>query len=166
MKEGVFLKSYCLIGLGDIEKIKEDLTYISEDNTHFVSGEGLIICTFSSAFNIREVEELLKIKERSYIIFEMLPGVFSANLINSKFQNALFGGEIDNSNYEDIYKIPDGIKEFMESIKEDLVEDVIYAPINTTPPLNVDDILDKIGETGIENLSVQEKEYLDNYSKK
>ena len=66
MKEKVFLKSYCLIGLGDIENIKEDLSHISENNTQFVSGEGLIICTFYSAFNLKEVEDFLKMNERIY----------------------------------------------------------------------------------------------------
>ncbi len=166
MKEKVFLKSYCLIGLGDIENIKEDLSHISENNTQFVSGEGLIICTFYSAFNLKEVEDFLKMNERSYIIFEMLPGVFSANLTNSKFQEALFGGEIDNTMYSEIYDISDGLKDFMKTLNEDLVEDAIYTPVKNNKEFSIDDILDKIGDVGVENLSLEEKEYLDNYSKK
>jgi|TARA_B100001758_G_C18240565_1_gene520300 hypothetical protein len=166
MRERVFLKSYCLIGLGDIENIKEDLSYISENNTQFVSGESLILCTFQSAFHIVELEEFFNMNQRSYIVFEMLPGAFSANLTNTQFQNALFGGMIDNSKYDNIYNISEGIKEFMETIKEDLIEDAIITPVKTELTLNVDDILDKIADVGMDNLSLEEKEYLDNYSKK
>ena len=92
-----FLKKFCIVGLGSTEELKEDLTIISETSVNFVSGEGLIIATFETAFTLPEIEELLKISNRSYIIFEMTMGFFSANIENKEFQDALFGGELDSS---------------------------------------------------------------------
>lgn len=93
-----FIRKFCIIGLGNTEELKEDLTVISETSVNFVSGEGLIIATFESAFELPEIEELLNMSNRSYIIFEMTMGFYSANIENKEFQNALFGGDISSSN--------------------------------------------------------------------
>jgi hypothetical protein len=96
MDKPYFLRKFCIIGLGSTELLKEDLTVISETSVNFVSGEGLIIATFESAFELPEIEELLNMGNRSYIIFEMTMGFYSANIENKEFQNALFGGAISN----------------------------------------------------------------------
>ena len=59
-----YLKNYCIIGLGKVTEVKEDLKAISEDSINFVSGDGLIIATFASAFHIGEIEVILKIKHK------------------------------------------------------------------------------------------------------
>jgi len=113
--EKPYLKNYCIIGLGKVDDIKEDLTVISENSVNFVSGDGLLIATFNSGFNIGEIEELLKMNERSYIIFEMTPGFFSANIENKEFQDALFGSIISNEN--PFLKMEDALKKIREGLK-------------------------------------------------
>ena len=49
--ESTFLKKVCLIGLGEVEGVKEDLTVLSESSVNFVSGEGLIIATFQTSLS-------------------------------------------------------------------------------------------------------------------
>lgn len=167
MEQKMFLRSYCLIGMGGIEGFKEDLSYITESNINYVSGKEMIIITFKTTFKIGELEDYLNMNERTYIVFEATPGFFSANLNNAEFQKALFGGMIDNSS-RNVFTIEDGIKEFMDSVKEDLeYEDLKWAKeerIKVDTP-SVDDILDKIGEVGIGKLSDSEKNILNNYSK-
>jgi protein-arginine kinase activator protein McsA len=93
-----FIRKFCIIGLGKTEELKEDLIMVSETSVNFVSGEGLIIATFESAFVLPEIEELLNMSNRSYIIFEMTMGFYSANIENKEFQDALFGGDVSSSN--------------------------------------------------------------------
>ncbi len=114
MKEP-YLKNYCIIGLGKVDDLKDDLTVISETSINFVSGEGLLIATFLSGFHIGEIEELLKMNERSYIIFEMTPGFFSANIENKEFQNALFGEIINNQN--SFSKMEEALRKIREGLK-------------------------------------------------
>jgi len=167
MEHKMFLRSYCLIGMGDSEGFKEDLSYITESNINYVSGNEMIITTFKTTFKIGELEDYLNMNERTYIVFEATPGFFSANLNNTEFQKALFGGIIDNSK-RNTFTIEEGIKEFMESVKEDLeYEDLKWSTeerIKVDPP-SVDDILDKIGEVGMDKLSDSEKNILNNYAK-
>ena len=119
-----FIRKFCIIGLGNTEELKEDLTVISETSVNFVSGEGLIIATFESAFALPEIEELLNMSNRSYIIFEMTMGFYSANIENKEFQNALFGGDVSsiNTSYnmmlEAIKKVREGLFFTPEQAKE------------------------------------------------
>lgn len=110
-----FIRKFCIIGLGNTEELKEDLTVISETSVNFVSGEGLIIATFESAFALPEIEELLNMSNRSYIIFEMTMGFYSANIENKEFQNALFGGDIYSSNTSYIMML-EAIKKVREGL--------------------------------------------------
>jgi len=113
--ESIFLKKVCLIGMGDVDGIKEDLTVLSESNVNFVSGEGLIIATFQTAFTIGELEELLKMNGRSFIVFEMTLGFYSASIADKEFQTALFGGDIDNSKTP-YHLIEESIKQVKDKI--------------------------------------------------
>jgi hypothetical protein len=121
-----FLKNYCIVGLGKVDEVKEDLTILSETSVNFVSGEGLIIATFSSAFHIAEIEDLLNMNGRSYIIFEMTPGFFSANIENKEFQETLFGNLTkDNKSFLKMEDVMDKIRENLKNGEDyfDLFDD-------------------------------------------
>lgn len=123
-----FIRKFCIVGLGNTEELKEDLTVISETSVNFVSGEGLIIATFESAFVLPEIEELLNMSNRSYIIFEMTMGFYSANIENKKFQNALFGGDVSSNNTS--YNM------MLEAIKK-VREGLFFTPDQVSDILNV-----------------------------
>ncbi len=121
-----FLKNYCIVGLGKVDEVKEDLTILSETSVNFVSGEGLIIATFTSAFHISEIEDLLNMNGRSYIIFEMTPGFFSANIENKEFQETLFGNLAkDNNSFLKMEDVMDKIRENLKNGEDsfDLFDD-------------------------------------------
>ena len=65
MEQKMFLRSYCLIGMGDIEGFKEDLSYVTESNMNFVSGKEMIIVTFKTTFKMGELEDYLNMKNES-----------------------------------------------------------------------------------------------------
>ena len=166
------MKSYCLTGLGDTEGIKEDITFVSESTPNYVCGKGLIITTFTSTLHITEIEEFLNMNKRSFIIFEMTPGFFSASMRDKKFQEALFGGKIDNSSIPPFNFDTDKLKEMVEELKEELEDDsnILFSKFKNNDIIpkedipTLDQILDKISEVGIENLTEKEKELLENYS--
>lgn len=172
------LRSYCVIGLGNIKKITKLLTEISEGEVSYVSGTGLVIMTFMSKWNISEIEDLLNTEEKSYIMFEMTPGFFSANIRDKQFQDTLFGGPIENTefyrNIEDSLKSmmdinifnSDGDPLFEDSDKYASFKDLVKNTKNKMEEEpGLDDLLDKISEVGYINLSEREKGLLEKYSK-
>lgn len=112
-----FLKTYCVVGLNSIEELKEDLTIISETNVNFVSGSGLIIATFKSTFNLLEIKELLDMGKKSYIVFEMTPGFYAANLEDKSFEEALFGKQLNILPFEQI-------KETLKNINNAIFDEI------------------------------------------
>ena len=171
------VRAYCLVGLGNIKDLTKLLTEISECEVSFVSGTGLVIATFMSSWNISEIEKYLNENEKSYIVFEMTPGFFSANIRDDKFQQTLFGGPIENTsffqNIEDTLsqlkdidlfndlqgeEIEDDYMTIMDFMKNNLKKEEEKEP-------DLDEVLDKISRVGFENLSEKEKVFLDNYSK-
>ena len=161
--EQIRLKKYCLIGLDDIEHIQKDLEYISNDIVNFATGEEIIIATFKSELNIIELEEFLNMEKRAYIVFEMLPATFSANLLIEKFQEALFGGKVDNTEFTPLFEARLKMENIMTSTEEipDLNKIIDIEPIKPT----MDELLDKISKVGLDKLSKIEKQYLKEYSK-
>tara|TARA_Y100000592_G_scaffold83685_1_gene133740 strand:+ start:807 stop:1301 length:495 start_codon:yes stop_codon:yes gene_type:complete len=161
--EQIRLKKYCLIGLDDIEQIQKDLEYISNDIVNFATGEEIIIATFKSELNIIELEEFLNMEKRAYIVFEMLPATFSANLLIEKFQEALFGGKVDNTEFTPLFEARLKMENIMTSTEEipDLNKIIDIEPIKPT----MDELLDKISKVGLDKLSKIEKQYLKEYSK-
>ena len=162
--EQLRLKNYCLIGLDEIDEIKKDLETLSNDIVNYATGNDLIIATFKSEFNIIELEEFLNLEKRAYIVFEMLPAIFSANLLIEKFQDALFGGKVDNSEYTPLFEARnnmENIMSFTEEMSENIVEK--FTDIEPIKP-TMDELLDKISKVGLDNLSKIEKQYLKEYS--
>lgn len=173
------LRAYCLVGLGNVKNLTGILEELATSEVSFVSGTGLIIATFMSELNVSDIEKRLNKDEKSYIVFEMTPGFFSANIRDDKFQDTLFGGKIDNTEFYqniqdslDIFKQMDLFKDIedMHEGEEDDYMTIIdfmkksHKKEEVEPDL--DDILDKISKVGFENLSDKEKVLLEKYSKK
>jgi hypothetical protein len=173
------LRAYCLVGLGNVKNLTGILEELATSEVSFVSGTGLIIATFMSELNVSDIEQRLNKDEKSYIVFEMTPGFFSANIRDDKFQNTLFGGKIDNTEFYqniqdslDIFKQMDLFKDIedMHEGEEDDFMTIIdfmkksHKKEEVEPDL--DEILDKISKVGFENLSDKEKVLLEKYSKK
>ena len=120
------------------------------------------------------IEEFLNLHERAYIIFELLPATYSANLVIDKFQKALFGGKIDNSEFIQLFSVRNNMEKTMKEFKDGDFENVlgkIKTNIKNTEEAllvepTVDEILDKISDKGIDTLTKIEKEILNNQSKK
>lgn len=119
-----FLKSYCLVVLDGKESLMDVLSHISETNVNFVTGkftggEKLIIATLKSSFNILEIEELLNMVIKSYIIFEMTPGFYGAKLEDQSYQEALFGKEINKLPF---MQIQEALKEINNEIIDSITD--------------------------------------------
>lgn len=173
-KNKILLRKYCLIGLDNIEEIKKDLEFISDDIANFATGDNIIITTFDSALNIIEIEEFLNTNERAFIVFEMLPATFSANLIIEKFQKALFGGKVDNTQFLDLFSVRNNMEHTMKEFSEGEIGSILEGLDTNINSLEdalvieptVDEILDKISDKGIEKLTKLEKEILNKQSNK
>jgi hypothetical protein len=137
-----FLRKICLIGIGSTNDLKEDLTVISETDVNFVSGDGLIIATFDTAFTIPEIDDILKMNNRSFILFEMTLGFFSANIENKEFQEALFGGII-GSDRTPFHLMEETLKNIREGgvFDSEILFNILNTPNGEPPIIRTDEEL-------------------------
>ena len=181
---------YCLISLGENQNMVNILTNIINGKFNHLDMKKVFISTFESNFELGEIENLLIDFKKNFFLTKMSPTNFTAHIMDVKIDEDLFSDyvqkliklnndtseekskEIDDSDYYDMRKdeeIPpasfflnneheyeiflNSLKNFRKKKKEK----------DTVPTLN--ELLDKISEVGLENLSEKEKEYLENYSK-
>jgi hypothetical protein len=165
-------RQFCVFGLSDIEELKMILLDIAVQEITYVNGTGMIIATFNSKHTIVEIEDILNGEGISYVIFEMTPGFYSANIIGNDIQEKLFGGPINNRDLFDKYtEMAENVMQFMSP--EDLEKGMIFEVDGTTKPKmkpfkiedpTLDELLEKINEEGIDSLSKYEKDLLNRYS--
>lgn len=172
MNEEPFYRKFCVIGLGSTDEINNILLELSKSEVTYISGTGMIIATFETEKNIVDIETKLKEEDKSYIVFEMTPGFFSANIKSGEIQEKLFGGPISNKDIFDEYnKMAENIMSFMDIEDMEKVNLEFYKTGKIITDINewiadpsMDDLLDKINEKGMDSLSKYELDLLNKYS--
>ena len=169
------MKSYILFAFGEylpesksIDLIVQFVSQISKKDVRFQHGQSGVIVTFESDLDIHKItkyfEENITILTAMYFVFPI--GMESIMSMDDEIYEHLFGDGEETGN-ENKNEIIDSyfsnsnntlnIK-MAEELFQTLFKDIIHTP-------SLDELLDKINNVGIENLSQQEIETLNNYSK-
>ena len=143
--ENIDVKSFCLVVLGKQNGVKEELEFISESPITFIEGNHIMVATFKSTLFAKDIEMLLNNIGINFIINEIVPSLFSANL--GEFHDKLF---IDHNPIDSNFCYV----EYKEEGKEE------------ESKLNLDDLLDLVSKKGYKNLTKSEKEKLNQFSGK
>lgn len=145
--EKIDIKNFCLIIFGNKKNIAKELELIAESPVNYLAGDKVFIATFKSVLFAKDIEILLSDHKLNFIISEMIPSLFSADLgvLNEKLFNI-------ESNPIMKYKTEDVECEVVETkIEEDLT---------------MDELLDLISEKGLNSLTKKQKKQLNNLSTK
>jgi ATP-dependent RNA circularization protein (DNA/RNA ligase family) len=155
-------KNYCLILLGAENHSIDDILRISETtpNTMAYNSQDVIVATFSSYLNIREITDYIKSYDVNFFIFDINDKNFGRNITDEETDNELFSFisgpsiHIPKSNSfsnEDIELIRKSFKS-IPKIKID-IEDV-YDEEDVEETINL--ILDK----GYKNITEGDKKFI------
>jgi hypothetical protein len=143
-------KRYMLIIIGNSEGVSEDLNYIADKRgVNFIGGTGLFIGTFYTPLTITDVHKELSKKRPTFLLTDITNRDDYAANLPEKYLSGLFPETVDFSSVVENKVKP-------KSDKTNLEEE---------SPLSLDDILDKINQSGMESLTMREKKYLDSISK-
>jgi hypothetical protein len=156
-------KNYCLILLGIENHSIDDILRISETtpNTITYDSQDVIVTTFSSYLNIREVTEYIKSYNINFFIFEINNKNFGRNVLDIEMDNELFGfidgpstytPKSNSFNNEDIELIRKSFNNVKPKIKFD-IED-LYDEEDVEETINT--ILDK----GYKNITEKDKIFI------
>ena len=145
--EKIDIKNFCLIIFGNKKNIAKELELIAESPVNYLTGDKVFIATFKSVLFAKDIEILLSDHKLNFIISEMIPYLFSADLgvLNEK----LFNMESDP---------------IMKYKTEDVECEVVETRIEED--LTMDELLDLISEKGLNSLTKKQKKQLNNLSTK
>ena len=180
-------KRYMLFIFGDfteLENFIEDISYqlvtvISSKFLKFNYGEFGMTLHFRTKETFEDLKEYIDMcledLVEQYYLIEVTENVDIKmdRKLKKDFLN-IDGVKIENKNKEvDIEKLSEekrnkisGMMEFMIPLSEDILNFPIKFKIPSPLKPTVDEILDKITEKGIESLTTEEKQILDNYAKR
>ena len=172
------MKKYLLTIFGkfESESIHEDIAItltaiVDSPNLKFYFGNGVLIFHFASEMDIKEIHEFLELTSydlyESFILSEYDDKV--SVFMSDENKKHLF--DLENESEKDtklVLNPKSGIK-YVEDSEDDTEDEFVTTLLNEvkkhikTPTL--DQLLDKIKDTGIKSLTPFEKGTLDNYSK-
>lgn len=184
--EGIEEKTYMLFIYGDFKDKEEGveelalqlIPIVSSDFVKYNYGDHGVVYHFSTKEDFNDLKEYIDmilngiieqyfLMEKTENCFIFMPKTLKDDLlkINKKENNDTKNGKIEiNTNFKPYeYKDPDKIINMFMPIFDP--EDIIYTPYEIYEP-TVDEILEKITEKGIESITKQEREILENYAKR
>ncbi len=96
-------RNYCVIIMGNTDNVKAEVLKVAETEPNILDANGIVIATFTSAFEPREMTDYFKEHKRNFMFFDM---------------------NIENSGYHITKKnINDGLFGFLKDMNEDALND-------------------------------------------
>ncbi len=176
--------NYCIVVMGKTEGVLPEIAKVSDSKPKVLNSVGVVISTFISVANAKELEDYFKSLERNFFLLEVGAGNTGYNINNKKVHNGLFREmEKNYSNLKDKSdKIMDEISESFTnsgSTEEDipfinLKMETKTVKSDTRPNKSYYDnlsvsekavIIDEILDKGVDNLSEFDKKVLEMISK-
>jgi len=149
---GMEVKNYCIIVLGKVEGVKEEIKAIATSYVNLVEHDNIVIATFSSPDSAKTIKEFFVIKNRGFFLFELGKDNYGVNVRENNIYDALFKPfeEGDGSQIED------------EILNRTFIERMSDNPRVKLSTDNIDDII----ELPFDELSIEEEiKYLNNVDK-
>jgi hypothetical protein len=158
-------KNYCVVIMGDTKNVLSEIEKISDTKPNVLDAKGILISTFTSFVDIKEITEWFTLNNRSFLVFDLDQNSSGVNIIKKEIHEGLFGflnvindeeldiktfeflNTINKTNINDTKKNEDEISSYEDEISK-LTEG------------EKDELMNKIIETGVENLTDKDKKIL------
>lgn len=148
-------KSYCIIMLGEVSGGIDEIIKISESQK-YLEGKGILISTFTTVSTLNELKSFFESYDRNFVLFEL--NNFAVNFTNKKISNHLF------LDYENLGGLMDTI--LTNRINRVIDESTTINSIESISKDNSSDLINKLLEKGVENLTEEDKTIIQKLAKK
>ena len=153
--------NYCVIAMKETKAIMEEIKRISETVPNSLDAKGILIATFTSAIEPKELNDWFITNGFNFVFFELNPDSSGFNFIDSKIHEGLFGFLNDSlvdkeTKFLDIVLNMEEVKVEHNIRKIRVSEEEINSMTEDEKKILCDELLD----SGIENLSENDKKIL------
>ncbi len=166
-------RNYCIVVMDNTKGVSVEIRKISESKPNILDAKGIVIATFTSAVSINELHEWFRLNNRSFFIFDLDPSNSSVHLERENLHNFLFG--FLNSSNDNILR--KRANEFLNAIQDaEIIEEdqnkkpnqrvkqkdkrITEFEIKNMTPSEKTELIDKLIDNGVENLTEYDKKLL------
>lgn len=155
-------RNYCVVIMGNTIGATLEVEKISEGKINVFNPNGILIATFSSVMEPKELNDWFKLNKRTFFIFDLNPECSGFNIQKEEIHNGLFGFleniNVDKKTLELLNVVKDGknMKKPTKSNEREITEESISKM--TTKEKEI--LFNKLLDNGTENLTDNDKKIL------
>lgn len=162
-------RNYCIVVMGETKGALDEIIKISETKPNLLDAKGILIATFSSIAEPSELTEWFIENNRSFLIFDLSKKSSGFNIIKKEIHEGLFGFLKDIDVDEMGENFIKTINVDMESVnvepksrplRDSLKNKLDPKKIEEMGPSEKQELLNQLIDSGLENLTEQDKKLL------
>jgi len=167
-------RNYCIVVMGDTKNVLPEIVKISETKPNILDSKGILIATFSSIASPREISDYFKLNGRNFLVFDLNEENSGAFISKKEINDGLFGF-LKEFNDE---VLKQKTEELMTTIDLEMTSTTVSSKtrklrtefqvsieqIEQMSPKEKNDLMNKLIDKGVENLSEYDKKILNKLS--
>jgi hypothetical protein len=147
--------------MGDTKGVISEIEKISDTKPNILDAKGIIISTFTSFVDIKEITEWFNLNNRSFLVFDLDQNYSGVNIVKKEIHEGLFGF-LNIVNEEELSS---KTFEFLNSIHKMKTEEAtpsneIDIDIDKMSTTEKENLMNQMIEMGVENLTEKDKKIL------
>jgi hypothetical protein len=160
--------------MGETKEVFPEIVMISETTPNVLDAKGILIATFSSIAEPKELTDYFKLNGRNFFLFDLNPENSGYYIAKDEINEGLFGflKDMDSENLKQ--KTDNLIQEISSTtvtnravkVKKSRTakEEYTMAELDNMSPKDKNDLMNRLIDKGVDNLSEYDKELLSKLS--
>ena len=163
-------RNYCIVVMGDTKNVLPEIVKISETKPNILDSKGILIATFASIASPREISDYFKLNGRNFLVFDLNEENSGVFISKKEINDGLFGflkefnDEVLKQKTEELITTIDlEMTSTTVSSKTRKLRTEFYVSIEQIEqmsPKEKNDLMNKLIDKGVENLSEYDKKIL------
>jgi hypothetical protein len=147
-------RNYCAVIMGDFnsQEVLAEILKVTETEPNTLDANGIIIITFTSVAEPRELTDYFKENKRNFVIFDMNTEYSGYHIMKKNINDGLFGSQKNLSD--------DTLKERMNGLIHEISSSTVTNKVQTKDISDISEI--KITSNDISKMSMNDKNNLIN----
>lgn len=163
-------RNYCIVIMGDTKDVLPEIIKISETKPNILDSKGILIATFSSIVEPKEISDYFILNKRNFLVFDLNTENSGFHISKENIHEGLFGflKEYDEETLKrktedllstvDIKMTSTTVSSKSRKLRTEL--QVSINEIDKMSPKEKNDLMNKLIDKGVENLSEYDKKIL------
>ncbi len=164
-------RNYCVVIMGETDDVIDEIRQVSEMEPNILSAKGILISTFSSIIDPKELTDYFRSNGRNFLIFDLNPDNSGYFIVKENINEGLFGFLRKMNENALIEKTNNLINELTSSTVSDVTivkkkeKSISVEEIPKMGAMERNNLMNQLIDKGFENFSEQDKLVLDKLAK-